>query len=157
MMATKRGKFHMKVHQVDGSKKLNILQLMKFCIKAGVNLYFVTYKLLQRNEIKNDHKINIVIKSSDGYIIQGCWIKTHDSWVARVRKSSIKKDISNTSEVITHTAVRAVGLHLLGIFKTWEDCALGKTKRAALGRRSHNLGRESVFLYQLIINFHCWR
>ena len=52
--------------------------------------------------------------------------------------SFTKKDINDLhakmdhpSEFIAHTTGRAMGIHLTGMFKTCEDCALGKAKRAA--------------------------
>ena len=61
MSATKTGKLCMKVDQIDGSKKLHILCLMKYCAKAGVNLYSLTCKLSQGSKIVSDCINNIVI------------------------------------------------------------------------------------------------
>ena len=57
---------------------------MKFCPKAGVNLFFLTCKLSKRKKISSDNQNNIMVKSTDGDIILDCQIKTHDDWVARV-------------------------------------------------------------------------
>ena len=84
MFATKKGKLHVKLHQVNGSKRLHALEPMKFCTKAGVNLYLLTCKLFQGNKIFSDFKSNIVIQSTSDDSIFNCWIKTHDGWVARV-------------------------------------------------------------------------
>ena len=47
MSTMKKSKLQMKVHQVNGSKRLHVLWPMKYCTKVGANLYSLTYKLLQ--------------------------------------------------------------------------------------------------------------
>ena len=44
--ATKQGKSHAKVRQVDGSNKLHTLWPVKYCAKAGVSNFSLTCKLL---------------------------------------------------------------------------------------------------------------
>ena len=56
LFAMKEGKFCMKVHQVDGSEWVHNPCPMKYCAKAGANLYSLICKLLQGNKMKIDHK-----------------------------------------------------------------------------------------------------
>ena len=84
MQATKKGKFHVNITQVDGTGLVHTLWLMKFCSKAGANLFSLTCKLSQRKTISSDHQNNIVVKSLDCNIILDCQSKIHHSWVARV-------------------------------------------------------------------------
>ena len=53
-----KGKLHIRVHQVYGSKRLHILWPVKYCAKAGVNQYIPTCKLLQENKIISNCKNN---------------------------------------------------------------------------------------------------
>ena len=82
--ATKKGKLHVNVGQVDCTEWLHILWPMKYYAKASVSLYSIACELLQGNTIKSDHKNNIVVQSSKGYIILYCHIKGHDNYVAEV-------------------------------------------------------------------------
>ena len=84
MSATKKGKLHMKVCQVDGSEWVYIVWPVKYCVKEGANLYSLTCNFLWRKRIKNNHKNNIMVQSSEGNIVLDFHIKTHDVWIARV-------------------------------------------------------------------------
>ena len=84
MPATKKDKLHLYVQQVNGTEWVHILWPMKFCPKAGANLFCLTCKLLQGNMISSDHQNNIMVSSTSGNIILDCQIKTHDGWGARV-------------------------------------------------------------------------
>ena len=75
----------MKVCQVDGSKRLKVLWLMKFYTKAGAIFYLLICKLLQGSKILSNCKNNIVIQSTIRDIVLDCQIKTHNGWVARVK------------------------------------------------------------------------
>ena len=55
---------------------------MKFCPKTDANLLSLMCELLQGDKINSDHKNNIMVHLSEGYIILDCWI---DSWVAGVK------------------------------------------------------------------------
>ena len=46
MSVTKKGKLWMKVHQVDDTERVHILWPVKYCAKAGANLYSLTCELL---------------------------------------------------------------------------------------------------------------
>ena len=74
----------MKVKQVDRSKKMYILWPVKYCTKAGMNLFSLTCELLQDIKMWNDHKNNIIVETTSGDITLDCQIKTHDGWVAGV-------------------------------------------------------------------------
>ena len=144
MTATKKGKFCIKVHKVGSTEWVYVLWPIKYCAKAGANLYSLTCKLLQRNKIKNDPKDNIMVHSSECNIILDHCIKTHNSWVARAEflqdtgqertqlaNAFIRKDIidlydklGNTSKVITHTTAKSMVIHLTVTFKPCEDCTL---------------------------------
>ena len=52
MSITMKGKLHVKVHQVDVTELVHILWPIKYCTKAGANLYSLTCKLSQGNKIK---------------------------------------------------------------------------------------------------------
>ena len=54
MPAMKKGKLQVKVHQVNGTEWAHTLWPMKFCPKAGVNLFLLTCKLSQGNKITSD-------------------------------------------------------------------------------------------------------
>ena len=79
MSATKKGKLCINVWQVDRTEWVHILWTMKFCPKAGANLFSLTCELLQRKTILSDHQNNIVVKFTD---VLDCQIKTHNGWVA---------------------------------------------------------------------------
>ena len=81
----KKGQLCMKVCQVDGSKRLHVLWLIKLCAKAGANHYSLTCKLSQRSNILSGCKNIIVVQSTSGYIVLDCWIKTHYGWVPEVK------------------------------------------------------------------------
>ena len=57
MLPTKVGKLQMKVHQVDGDKKLHLLWPVKYCKKAGVSLCSLC-ELLQGRKILSSCKSN---------------------------------------------------------------------------------------------------
>ena len=82
--SNKKGKLHVKVHQVGGNKKLHILWLMKYCTKAGANLYFPTCTLLQGSKSLSNCKSNIVTQSTSDDFMVNHQIKTYDGWIARV-------------------------------------------------------------------------
>ena len=67
--------------QVDGTGWVHTLWLMKFCPKAGANLFSLTCKPLQGKEISSDHQNNIVVNSMNGDNILDHQIKTHDDWI----------------------------------------------------------------------------
>ena len=120
---------------------------------------FPNMQTLSREQNKSDHKNDIVIHSSDGNIILDCWIKTSDGWVAKflwdnghakaqLAKSSTKEDINALhaefgypSAAITHATGRATTLYLTGMFKTCEDCALGKAKKTCPSKRAIKLSK----------------
>ena len=77
MPATRKDKLCLNVWQVDGTEQVHILWPMKFCPKAGVNLFSLTCELLQGTKISSDQWNNIMVKFTDGNIILDCWIKTH--------------------------------------------------------------------------------
>ena len=103
---------------------------MKFCPKAGANLFSLTCKLSQGNTILSDDQNNIMVKSMDGNIIFDSQIKTHDSRIAGVKflwetsderaqsaTASCKKNIINVhvelsypSESTTHVTAKAFGI-----------------------------------------------
>ena len=132
MSATKKRKLSMKVHQVDGSGWVQILWPVKYFINVDANLNSLTCKLLQENEIKSDHRNNIMVQFSNGGIILDCWIKICDGWVAEVKflwetghkrtqlaKTSTRKDITglhiklgHPSEVITIATGKSIGINL---------------------------------------------
>ena len=69
MLAVKKGMHCIDVQQDDSTEHAHTLWPFKFCHKAGVNLFSLTCKLLQRKNTANDHQYNIVVKSTDGNII----------------------------------------------------------------------------------------
>ena len=75
MPAMKKGKLCVNVHQVDGSDQVHTLWPMRFCPKAGANLFSLMCKLLQGKMMSSNHCNNIVIDSMEGKIILDCWIK----------------------------------------------------------------------------------
>ena len=90
MPAIRKRKFCIKVHQVDDTEWVHTLWPMKFCPKAGANLFSLTCKLFQGNTIKGYHKNNIMVYSSEENIILDCHIKTHDGWVVIIKSPLIK-------------------------------------------------------------------
>ena len=81
---TKKGKLQVNIWQVNRAEQVHTLWSVKFCPKAGANLFSLTCELLQENEISSDHSNNIGINTPNGDITLDCRIKTHDSWDARV-------------------------------------------------------------------------
>ena len=55
MPAVKKGRLRVKEGQVDGTEQVHTLWSVKFCPKAGANLFFLTCKLLQGIKITSDH------------------------------------------------------------------------------------------------------
>ena len=53
MLVIKKGKLFVNVQQVDGTEQVHTLWPVKFCHKAGANLFSLTCKLLQRKQISN--------------------------------------------------------------------------------------------------------
>ena len=51
---------------------------MKYCTKAGVNQYFLTFEWLQEIKIT-------VTQSTHGNIVLDCWFNTLDGYVAEVK------------------------------------------------------------------------
>ena len=74
---------HVNIQQVDGTEWVHTLWPVKFCPKAGANLFSLMSKL-QGNKISSDPWNNIVVNSSKGDIILDHQIKTCNSWVDRV-------------------------------------------------------------------------
>ena len=66
MLATKKGKLHISVYQVDGTEWVHTLWPMKFFPKEGANMFSLTCNLSQGNKIPSDHQNNIMVKSSKG-------------------------------------------------------------------------------------------
>ena len=152
---------------------------MKFCSKAGANLFSLMCKLLQGKTISSDHQNNIVIKSTDVNIILDHRIKTHDGWVARVKflwetsderaqsaTAPCKKNINNLhvefgfpSESITHATAKASSLQVMGTFMPYEDYALSKAKQQAASKKAvaQSIGREAFLWHKLSINSHFWQ
>ena len=146
MSAMKKGKLHVKVHQVDGTEWMHTLWPVKFCPKTGMVQFSLTYKLSQGNRISNDHCINIMVNTTCGNIILDCQTKTHNDLVAGVdflckandKKAQLtivppKKNIYNLhvelghpSKIITHAATKALSIQVTGTFNPCEGCALGK-------------------------------
>ena len=58
---------------------------MKYCTKAGTNIYSLTWELTQESKIINDYKNNIVIQSTKGNFSLDHWVKTCNGQVARVK------------------------------------------------------------------------
>ena len=72
MPAMKKGKLYVNVQQVNGTEWFHMLWPMKFCPKAGANLFSVTCKFLQGKTTLIVHQNNIMIKSMDGNVILDC-------------------------------------------------------------------------------------
>ena len=92
---------------------------------------------LQGNEISSDHWNNIEVKFSEGNIILNQLIKTHDSWVAKVKflcktgeeraQSATNFDKKDINDLNTQLA-KDMGIKVTSTFKPYEDC-LGKAKQ----------------------------
>ena len=98
---------------------------------------------------KEDHQINIVVKSTDGDIILDHQINTCNGWVAGVKflyktvneraqsaTSPYKKntydhnfELGHPSKSIPHATTKAMGIQVTGAFKPCEGCALRKAKQ----------------------------
>ena len=74
----KKIKLQVKGLQVGGTEQVHTLWPVKFCPKAGVNLFSLMCKLSLGNKIARDHQNNIVVNTSTGDIILGCQIKTRE-------------------------------------------------------------------------------
>ena len=69
MTATKKGKLCVNICQVDDTEWIHTLWLVKYCPKAGANLFSLTCELSQGNKTSNDHHNSIVVESSDGNFV----------------------------------------------------------------------------------------
>ena len=156
MPAVKKGRLRVKEGQVDGTEQVHTLWSVKFCPKAGANLFFLTCKLLQGIKITSDHWNNIVVNTPTGEIIIDCRIKTQNSFVAGVdflHKANNERAVSATalpkrninnlhielghpSETITHATTKALDIQVIGIFQPWKDCALGEAKQWAVSKKA---------------------
>ena len=116
------------------------------------NLFCLTCRLLQGKKVKNDHKNNIVVHSSESNIILHCHIKTHDGCIAGVKflqgighkrvqlanaltmknMHDLHVDSSHPSEVITHATTKSLGIKVTGTFNPCEDCTQGKAKKGGV-------------------------
>ena len=134
MPTTKKSKLCVNVCQVNQAEWVHTLLPVKFCPKAGENLFSLMCKLLHGNEISSDHQNDIMVSTTCGDIILVCQIKTHDGWVARVKflhetnnkrvqsaMSTHEKNINNLhielghpSETITHASTKALGIKVTG-------------------------------------------
>ena len=65
-------------------QQVHTLWPVKFCPSAGANLFSLTCKLLQGNEISSDKTNNIIINTPNDNIVLDHQIKAHDGWVAGV-------------------------------------------------------------------------
>ena len=124
---------------------------MKFCLKAGANLFSLTCKHLQGKKISSDHQNNIMVKSTDANIILDCQIKTHAGWVAGVKflpeqsdemvqsaTAPSKKNINNLHVELGHPSksitTKAMHIKVNSTFNLCKDCALGKAKQGAVSK-----------------------
>ena len=71
------------MRQDDGSKRLHTLWSVKYCAKAGTNLFSLTCELMQQFKINSDQKNYIVLNIVDCNIVLGYQIKTRDEWMTR--------------------------------------------------------------------------
>ena len=144
------------VHQVNWEEQVHTLWPVKFCPTKGANLFFLTCELSQWNKISSNQFNNFVINTLSGDIILTCWIKTHDSWVTRVDflQASINEtavsaaalpkrnindlhiELAHTSETITRSTIKGLGIQVTSTFKLCEDCTLGKAKQCAVSKKS---------------------
>ena len=156
MPITKKGKLQVKVHQVNGTEHIHTLWPVKFCPKAGANLFSLMCELSKGNKISSDNQNNIAVNTLTGDIILDCQVKTHDGWVAGVNflcKANNERAVSATalpkqnindlhvelghaSEAITQATTKALGIQVMGAFKPCEDCALGKVKQHAVSKKA---------------------
>ena len=84
MPTMKKGKLPVMVHQVNGEEQVHTLWSVKFCPLAGANLFSLTCKLSQGNNISSNETNNIVINTPSGDIVLDYQIKTCDIWVTEV-------------------------------------------------------------------------
>ena len=156
MPATKKGKLWVKICQVDGTEQTHTLWPVKFCPKAGANLFSLTCKLLQGNKIASDHENYIMVNTPTSDIILDCLVKTCNSWVAEVdflhefnneravsATAQPKKNINDLhvelghpSETINQATTKALGIQVTSMFKPCENCALGKAKQWAVSKKA---------------------
>ena len=102
MPATKKGKLHVNVCQVNGTEQVHTLWPMKFCPKAGANLFSVMCKRSKGNMISIDHQNNIMVSTTCGNIILDCRIKTCKGQVTRVKFLQQTKDQRAQSATALH-------------------------------------------------------
>ena len=62
--ATRKGKFSVKVRQVNGSEKLHPLWPVKYFAEAGANCFLLTCKLSQGGKVSSNEKNNIVLETA---------------------------------------------------------------------------------------------
>ena len=72
MPATKKGMLQVIVCQANGEEQVHTLWTAKVCPTAGVNLFFLSCKLLQGKKISSNHFNNIMINTPSGNIILDC-------------------------------------------------------------------------------------
>ena len=84
MPATKKGKLHITVCQVNGQEQVHTLCPLKFCPSTGVNLFSLTCKISQGNKISSDDANKIIVITPFGNIVPDHRIKTRDGWLAGV-------------------------------------------------------------------------
>ena len=89
MPAIKKGKQHVDVWQLDGTKCVYTLLPVKCCPRAGASQFSQMCELLQGNKISSKHRFHIVVSSTNDKIILYCWIRTHDGWVTGVKWEGI--------------------------------------------------------------------
>ena len=133
------------MRQVDGTKQVHTLWAVKFCPKAGANLFSLMYELLQGNKISCDHQNNIVVNTLTGDIILDGANFLQDSNNERVSSATAipKRNINNLhvelghpSETITHITTKALCIQVTGMFKPCKDCDLGKAKQGAVSKKT---------------------
>ena len=71
----KKRKLQVKVCQVDGTEQVHTLWPMKFCPKAGVNLFSLTCEILQENKIASDQQNYIMVNTPTSGITLDCQIR----------------------------------------------------------------------------------
>ena len=154
--ATKKGKLWVKVRQVNGTEHVHTIWPVKFCPKAGVNLFYLLWELLQGSKISSDHQNNIVVNTATGNIILDCQIKIHDCWVTgahflwdstnerAVSATALPKknindlhiELGHPSEAITRITTKTLGIEVTDMFKPCEDCALGKAEQQLVSKKA---------------------
>ena len=117
---------------VNGTEWVHILWPIKFCPKAGANLFPLTCKRSQGSRISSTHPNNIVVKTLNGGIILDCQIKARNSWVAGVKflckahdemavfatalpkknVSNLYIELSHPSKTITLATTKALGIQI---------------------------------------------